>query len=176
MKLTYRGISYDYLPGPAPKFGDAIAVAHYRGNAYAIRNIAEVPAQPAFNLMWRGVPYRSGSTPAIAPQVAPEVAPQAVPEATPQVVPEPALAMAAPAPTPAPMNATFQPKMDVVDRARALFIRHHQMMRRREQAMMVRLDAEVGLDTKDAARYESRIQGKIPHDFGGYDRSHAAMS
>jgi hypothetical protein len=42
--------------------------------------------------------------------------------------------------------------------------------------MMVRLAAEVGLPVEDAAHYESHIQGKLPHDFSGYDRSSTAMS
>jgi hypothetical protein len=173
MKLTYRGIDYNYIPTPAPEFAPAIAIGHYRGATYPIRNAARIPEQPAFNLMWRGVPYRSGSTPAIVPQPTPAVAPEAIPT----VQPEPVLSAATMAPAqPTPIHADLEPQMDVVDRARDLFIRHHQAIRRREQAMMVRLDAEVGLKVKDAASYESRIQGKVPHDFGGYDRSRAAMS
>jgi hypothetical protein len=57
-----------------------------------------------------------------------------------------------------------------------LFIRRHQRSRKREQGMMVRLAAEVGIPVNEAAHYESHIQGKMPHDFASYDRSSTAMS
>ncbi len=60
--------------------------------------------------------------------------------------------------------------------ARNLSIRRQRRSRRREQGMMVRLAAEVGLPIAVAARYGSHIQGKLPHDFSGYDRSSIAMS
>ncbi|MFM7470411.1 MAG: hypothetical protein LVS60_18750 [Nodosilinea sp. LVE1205-7] len=60
--------------------------------------------------------------------------------------------------------------------ARDLSIRRQRRNRRREQGMMVRLAAEVGLPIERAACYESHIQGKRPHDFSGYDRSSIAMS
>ncbi|MCM1984485.1 hypothetical protein [Lyngbya confervoides] len=65
----------------------------------------------------------------------------------------------------------------VIDQARDLFIRKIRRIRRREQAMLARTDEEIGLTAQDAARYESSIQGKIPHDFSvAYDRSKSAMS
>jgi len=76
----------------------------------------------------------------------------------------------------APGTAVAETSTGVIDMARNLFIRHHQRMRRREQGMMVRLAAEVGIPVEDAAHYESHIQGKLPHDFSGYDRSSTAMS
>ena len=65
----------------------------------------------------------------------------------------------------------------VIDQARELFIRKIRGIRRREQAMLTRLDEEVGLTAEDAAQYESSIQGKVPHDFSqSYGRSNSAMS
>ncbi|MBU6230558.1 MAG: hypothetical protein KGQ93_12830 [Cyanobacteria bacterium REEB459] len=60
--------------------------------------------------------------------------------------------------------------------ARHLSIRRQRRNRRREQGMMVRLAAEVGLPMERAACYASHIQGKSPHDFSGYDRSSTTMS
>ncbi len=66
--------------------------------------------------------------------------------------------------------------LDLDARSRALFIERHQKVRQRERSMLTRLDEEVGLSVEDAAHYESHIQGKVPHDFAGYDRSRSGMS
>ncbi|WP_448573532.1 hypothetical protein [Trichothermofontia sp.] len=66
--------------------------------------------------------------------------------------------------------------LNLDERSRSLFIERHQKVRQRERSMLTRLDEEVGLSVEDAANYESHIQGKVPHDFGGYDRSHSGMS
>jgi hypothetical protein len=154
MKLTYRGVSYDYTPNPVPQKGSVIGTGTYRGAAVTFNALAEQPPQPSADLTWRGVPYRAGTPATVA------VVPVAAP-----VVAEPA----------APVAAIEAPS-GVVDMARNLFIRHHQRMRRREQGMMVRLAAEVGIPVEEAAHYESHIQGKMPHDFSAYDRSSTAMS
>jgi len=62
--------------------------------------------------------------------------------------------------------------MSTRDQARALMIRHHQMIKNRHQSMLSRAAAEVGLDAID---YESHIQGK-PLNVDDYDRSHASLS
>ena len=59
---------------------------------------------------------------------------------------------------------------------RGLVIKHLHTIRRREHSMLVRAAKTVGLPIKDAAEYTSHVQGKLPHDFAGYDRSPAAMS
>lgn len=160
MKLTYRGNSYDASPQPAPEMGETIDTGHYRGAPVVFNAMAELPAQPAADLTWRGVPYRTGiaAPAAIAPVViAAELPAVAASLVTPEVE-------SAPTPT------------NLSDLARNLFIRRHQRSRRREQGMMVRLAAEVGIPVEDAAHYESHIQGKMPHDFSGYDRGSSAMS
>lgn len=159
MKLTYRGNSYEATPNPAPKLGATMGTGHYRGAPVDFRALAELPAQPANDLTWRGVPYRTGiAAPApTAPVVVVEIPAVAASLAAPVVESEPA-----------PIN--------ISDLARNLFIRRHQRSRRREQGMMVRLAAEVGIPVEDAAHYESHIQGKMPHDFSGYDRGSSAMS
>ncbi|HIK44755.1 MAG TPA: DUF4278 domain-containing protein [Leptolyngbyaceae cyanobacterium M65_K2018_010] len=159
MKLTYRGVDYDYTPNPAPKWGQSLGTGHYRGSEVTFRAMAELPAQPAADLTWRGVDYRSG----IAAVPTPTVAVAAEPERVPVLAAEPTVS-----------TETATPS--IYERARNLFIRRHQRSRRREQGMMVRLAAEVGLPVEEAAHYESHIQGKLPHDFSAYDRSSTAMS
>ena len=148
MKLTYRGVSYDYTPNQVPPQGATIGTGVYRGASVAFNALAEIPQQPEANLTWRGVSYHTGTP---APVAAP------VTEAR-------------------PTTAVTHPSSGVVALARNLFIRHHQRMRRREQGMMVRVAAEVGIPVEDAAHYTSRIQGELPHGFSGYDRSGTAMS
>ncbi|MBE9159396.1 DUF4278 domain-containing protein [Nodosilinea sp. LEGE 06152] len=161
MKLTYRGNSYDAPSNPAPKMGETIDTGNYRGAPVAFEALAELPAQPAADLTWRGVPHRTG----IAAPVA-AIAPVVIAAELPAVAAS--LVTSEVEPAPAPVNLS--------DLARNLFIRRHQRSRRREQGMMVRLAAEVGIPVEDAAHYESHIQGKMPHDFSGYDRGSAAMS
>lgn len=155
MQLTYRGVRYDYTPNPAPKFGAVLATGTYRGAPVSFRTLATMPAQPRFLLTWRGNQYLSG----------PKVQPTA-----------PATAAVVQDPQTAPNPVVTTPEMTIVERARNLFVRRHQKIRQREQSMLTRLDEEVGLTPDDAAHYESQIQGKVPHDFAGYDRSDAAMS
>ena len=163
MKLIYRGNSYDFTPNPAPNLGETIDTGNYRGTPVVFRAQAEVPDQPANDLAWRGVPYRTGiAAPGLAPAILPAVAASL---ATPVVEP-----VAEPVAEPV-VAASGIPNL-----ARNLFIRRHQRSRRREQGMMVRLAAEVGIPVEDAAHYESHIQGKMPHDFSGYDRGSSAMS
>jgi hypothetical protein len=159
MKLTYRGVSYNYTPNPMPKMGDTFATGTYRGAAVAFRAVAEPPAQPAADLTWRGVRYHTGIAATVAPVAAvdPVVEPAAVLTVTPTPVAEVGVS-------------------NIPELARNLSIRRHQRSRRREQGMMVRLAAEVGLPMDEAIQYESHIQGKRPHDFAAYDRSSTAMS
>jgi hypothetical protein len=156
MKLTYRGKSYDAPSSPTLKMGETIDTGTYRGAPVVFRALAEVPAQPINDLTWRGVPYRTGHAAVTVPMA-------------PVEIPAVAASLASSATTEAtPINLS--------DLARNLFIRRHQRSRRREQGMMVRLAAEVGMPIEDAAHYESHIQGKMPHDFAGYDRGSSAMS
>ncbi|MGG6237756.1 DUF4278 domain-containing protein [Nodosilinea sp. AN01ver1] len=169
MKLTYRGISYDATPNPAPKLGKTIDTGTYRGATVVFKALAEIPAQPAADLTWRGVPYRTGVAAPVAPAAPIEIPAVAASLATPAVVTE-TVVITETVVSSTPMTT------NIPDLARNLFIRRHQRSRRREQGMMVRLAAEVGIPVEDAAHYESHIQGKMPHDFAGYDRGSAAMS
>jgi hypothetical protein len=60
------------------------------------------------------------------------------------------------------------------DEARALMRRHHQAVKNRQQSMLNRSAAEVGIEPGD---YFSTIQGKPHSDCQmSYDRSNASMS
>lgn len=65
--------------------------------------------------------------------------------------------------------------MSTQEQARALMMRHHQMIKNRQQSMLSRVAAEVGFDAD--AESQSRVQGAFP---GGsqadYDRSNASLS
>ncbi|MBE7385683.1 MAG: DUF4278 domain-containing protein [Leptolyngbya sp. SIO1E4] len=168
MQLTYRGAHYTYAPNPVPKFGSILATGIYRGAPVSFRALAEMPEQPRFSLKWRGVPYRSG------PKV--HRVQSTGPAATPAMTATAPVATSEPSTPLTHESAIATSKLSILERARTLFIRRHQKVRQREQSMLARLDEEVGLAAKDAANYESQVQGKVPHDFAGYDRSGTAMS
>lgn len=66
--------------------------------------------------------------------------------------------------------------MSVQQKARALMSRHHQLIRNREQSMLLRSGGEIGLEF-DVTSYHSQIQGMTPNNFSeSYDRSRTAMS
>jgi hypothetical protein len=65
----------------------------------------------------------------------------------------------------------------IQERARVLMMNHHRQVKQRQQAMLSRSDARVGLPTVEASRFWNHIQGKIHPSFGdSYDRSGAALS
>lgn len=66
--------------------------------------------------------------------------------------------------------------MSVQQKARGLMSRHHQLIRNREQSMLLRSVGEIGLEA-DVTSYHSQIQGMTPNNFSqSYDRSGTAMS
>jgi hypothetical protein len=66
--------------------------------------------------------------------------------------------------------------MSTQDQARALMMRHHHLVKNRQQSLLARSAAEVGLPA-EAAQYWNHIQGK-PHPtfVQNYDRSNASLS
>jgi hypothetical protein len=64
--------------------------------------------------------------------------------------------------------------MSTQEQARALMMRHHHLIKNREQSMLSRAAAEIGLEGVD---YWNHIQG-TPHPTfsNNYDRSHSSMS
>ncbi len=60
------------------------------------------------------------------------------------------------------------------EQARALMMRHHHQVKNRQQSMLNRAAAEVGIEADD---YWTNIQGKPMSGFSvSYDRSNATMS
>ncbi len=147
MKLCYRGISYEYNP-PVVETSDKPTVGKYRGLDWRFRNPAKNPVhQTTLDLKYRGVAYRTGETAA------------------------PAQPVAKPVTEPVKVPAT-----SLDDRARALMMKGNLNIEKRQQAMLGRLVAEVGLDV-DVSKYWNRIQGKVHPGFRtSYSRSASAMS
>ncbi|MGF1603887.1 MAG: DUF4278 domain-containing protein [Thermosynechococcaceae cyanobacterium] len=149
MKLTYRGITYDYNP-PRVVYGSTYAQGKYRGLPVTFQT-TEVPiVQPSYNLKYRGIAYCTG---------------------VPTQTKEPDSSAYAPS------KAIKIPVVSLSEHSRALMVGHRQSIRQREQAMLTRLEEEIGLEVDKATHYESHIQGKIRHSFvEDYDRSKATMS
>ncbi len=156
MKLTYRGIEYDY-DAPAVEYGDALASGKYRGLDIRFRNAKKVPVYTAtLDLQYRGV--NSGSSNSVS-KVDGAIAPQPSTLAT--VVVE-----------------TANTVVDTVDNlARSLMLDQSRSIKRRQQDMLSRLAIEVGVPTDEVEHDWSKIQGKIHPTFRtNYERSGAAMS
>jgi len=66
--------------------------------------------------------------------------------------------------------------MSAQEQARALMMRHHHLIKNRQQSMLGRTAAEIGMDI-DSAHYWNHIQGQPHPSFRAtYDRSRAASS
>ncbi|KOP25383.1 hypothetical protein ACE1AT_27480 [Pelatocladus sp. BLCC-F211] len=66
--------------------------------------------------------------------------------------------------------------MSTQDKARALMMRHYQLIKNRQQSMLERAGEELGLPG-EISHYWNPTQGKIDHNARmNYDRSNAAMS
>ncbi|MFM6192257.1 MAG: hypothetical protein ACKPEN_17965 [Planktothrix sp.] len=63
--------------------------------------------------------------------------------------------------------------MDTQDQARSLMMRHHQMIKNRQQSLLNRVADEVGIEPGD---YRTTIQGKPTESATSYDRSGSSMS
>ncbi|NJL47246.1 MAG: DUF4278 domain-containing protein [Leptolyngbyaceae cyanobacterium SM2_5_2] len=148
MKLTYRGISYDYTP-PTVEMKTIDEVGKFRGVDIRFRTVKKAPVQqPTLDLVYRGAAYSTG-TPAVA-DVTPEVAPAA------------------------PVAAGVT--LGAEDKARLMMMNRHRSVKQRQQSMLARLATEVGLPA-DAAKYWNHIQGKVhPSFWATYSRSAAAVS
>ncbi|HSM80607.1 MAG TPA: DUF4278 domain-containing protein [Nodosilinea sp.] len=150
MKLTYRGVSYDYTP-PAVQTSVTDDAGKFRGVDIRFRTVKKAPVQqPTLDLVYRGVAYQTG-TPAVVPTPAPQVA--AVPAA-------PAVAAL----------------VSTEDRARMSMMNRHRSVKQRQQSMLARLATEAGLPA-DAAKYWNHIQGKVhPSFWATYSRGGASAS
>ena len=110
MKLTYRGITYDYNP-PEVETTLGEVGGKYRGLDWRFRNMKKPPVlQPRVNLKYRGVHYQTGGT----------TAPQNT-------------------------EPTKTPVLSTQDKARSLMLNQQRSLKNRQQAMLHRAAAEVGL-------------------------------
>lgn len=150
MKLTYRGVQYDYTP-PVVEMNTTSDVGSYRGVDIRFRTVKKSPVQqPTLDLVYRGVAYRTNETATVE-----------APETT---------------ATPATMADAPAVLASVEDKARTMLMGHHRNVKRRQQAMLTRLASDVGLDA-DVTQYWNHIQGKVhPSFWSTYDRSGAASS
>jgi hypothetical protein len=65
--------------------------------------------------------------------------------------------------------------MSTQQQARALMMRHHQFVKNRQQSMLTRVAAEIGVEVEND--FWTTIQGKPPSGFREtYDRSSASLS
>lgn len=66
--------------------------------------------------------------------------------------------------------------MSVQDQARALMVRHHHMIKNRQQTMLSRTAAELGIPS-EVANLANHTKGETyPAADGGYDRSNVGLS
>ena len=66
--------------------------------------------------------------------------------------------------------------MSTQQQARSLMMRHHQLIKNRQQSMLGRAAAEIGMEM-DSIEYWGNIQGKPHPSFRkSYDRSSASLS
>ena len=78
---------------------------------------------------------------------------------------------AAPSASTEPASA---PAMSIGDKARALMMKHHRAIGKRQQTLLTRSADQVGLHVTS---YWNRIQGKVHPSFrASYDRSQASFS
>ncbi|MFQ3634783.1 MAG: DUF4278 domain-containing protein [Cyanobacteriota bacterium] len=134
MKLTYRGVTYNYNPQPLNLNNSHPTTTElkFRGNLYQTNQPTKQP-----------------------------------------VVSNAAAIATAPAAQPATTVST----VSIDERARELMMNHHKTVKRRQQAMLTRLAASVGLDAGTTSQYWGHIQGKVqPGFWESYDRSHASIS
>ena len=77
MKLTYRGISYEYNP-PEVAVDRGTVAGKFRGLDWRFRNLKKPPVlQPPVNLTYRGVAYRNHQTDTVENQAPANVKEQA---------------------------------------------------------------------------------------------------
>jgi len=75
-----------------------------------------------------------------------------------------------------PMAAKME-NVPIDKQIRQLAMQHQRQIRKREQSMLLRKDAEIGLSVDDAIHFRNHIQGYTPFNEGmDYERSHVAMS
>ena len=110
MKLTYRGVSYDYNP-PTVETSESNVDGKYRGLDWRFRNLKKPPVlQPSANLTYRGVTYQTAGTD-----------------------------------TDSSVKPGVNPTRSTQEKARSLMMDTFRTLKQRQQAMLNRSAAEIGL-------------------------------
>ena len=110
MKLSYRGVQYDYNP-PVVETTEGLVGGKYRGLDWRFRNMKKPPVlQPRVDLTYRGVRYQNGVAPATNSA-----------------------------------QPTETPALSTQDKARSLMLNQLRSLKNRQQTMLYRSAAEVGL-------------------------------
>ncbi len=150
MQLKYRGVTYEYNP-PTVEATEEVAIGKYRGLDWRFRNLKAAPViMPTHNLKYRGVAYSTG------PVASSETASN-----------ETASSETA---------NTVKPKVTVSELARYRMASQSRAIEQREQSMLNRLAAQVGVDTSEW-KFSNHIQGKIHPSFRlNYERTGPAFS
>ncbi|MBW4693170.1 MAG: DUF4278 domain-containing protein [Lyngbya sp. HA4199-MV5] len=168
MKLSYRGVDYDFNPsslqarGAKHRLSEVSkaralgAILTYRGAAYTVDPSAQfvsanLGAPAGTVLTYRGFSYTV--------QPAAQTVPASVVAAEPAVV-----------------NAIKAPATSIQEQARTLTMNHHRAMKKRQQVMLVRSAAEVGMPATAVSHWERLQETFNPAFQATYDRSHVALS
>uniref|UniRef100_B8HNN5 DUF4278 domain-containing protein n=1 Tax=Cyanothece sp. (strain PCC 7425 / ATCC 29141) TaxID=395961 RepID=B8HNN5_CYAP4 len=129
------------------KLGNTSKAGKYRGVAVNYPTLMTDVPQPQMELTYRGVTYTTGQDKKVK------------------------------ADKPVQPVATQAQSTTLEERLRLLMMKHHRQMVRREQAMLARVDAEVGLPVTAATGFRNHIQGLTPSPVWlSCDRSSVAMS
>ncbi len=147
MKLSYRGVNYDFNPSSlqyrgakyrlaeAAKARSLGAILTYRGAAYAIepntQNASATASVSPAVLTYRGVSYT------VQPTVQPALVPQT-----------------ASVPVASSVATAKAPARSLQAQARALTMDHHRAMKKRQQVMLVRSAAEIGMTAAAVSHWE----------------------
>ncbi|MCT7983550.1 DUF4278 domain-containing protein [Laspinema sp. A4] len=152
MKLTYRGISYESNAVPTPN-NPLVMTGQYRGVHWRLNNAQAYPMEePTPELMYRGASYSTGPAQVVVKES----------YETPSFIPT------------APVDQLWVANLE--EKARALTLSNGRSIKKRQQAMLGRVAAEVGLST-DISNYWNRIQGKVHPTFrASYSRSSVSLS
>lgn len=58
MRLSHLGASYEFTPRTLRTIETGLK-ARFLGQSYAVRALADIPAQPQVNLVYRGISYKA---------------------------------------------------------------------------------------------------------------------
>lgn len=66
--------------------------------------------------------------------------------------------------------------MNTKQQSRALMMRHQKMMRNRQQSMLGRVAAEIGMDVSNTEYYNNLKNAPLSNFASNYDRSNSSLS